>query len=627
MMLRLLRGCFLAVILFRVAFGAANADVVTEIPWHPAAASYRTMLFLGDLEPMVWDLILEAYDRPHPAAASPRPARVFFEGLEGDAGDAIQRAIAGNNRQALYETTSRGLSQLVRQALAGAARNLSEPGGASRFALEAQALYRALREFIEQADPEGGRRLGLAWLELTSAVGSGGVMGVGAVAADSEAFNAARAEIETYLVVNFEPEAFTPRRRLTPLPETVVATRGEVEVAPWLPPGSDLNDQVPLPMLVLNFEERGIDERDLPLVAFGDMLFDSPLIFGEPARSLGIACATCHNRSDINSTFFIPGLSHQPGAIDVRGSFFNPMFNDHRRDSLDIPSLRGLRFTGPYGRDGRFASLRDFTRNVIVSEFGGPEPTPFMLDALIAYMIEFDFLPNSLLDAQGRLTQDASEAARRGEVLFRQPFPQMDGQSCASCHFPSANFLDRRAHNIGSGSDGYGGARDGTFDTPTLLGARFTAPYFHDGSLPTLASVVDWFDSTYRLELTAAARADLTAYLEAVGDADEPYQEFEGRDSVFRLAWEELTTFASTLETLLPLRDGQHASLMLATVADDLARDASGMTNLAARPQVYELSALLVRLREAVDEGDWDRTATLWEAFKQLQDDYDEDMY
>ena len=234
-MLRLLRGCLLAVGLLPAALGPAHADVVTEIPWHPAAASYRTMLFLADLEPVAWDLVLEAYERTHPAAASPRAAKEFFGGLEGNAGDAIVQAIALNDRQTLYETASRGLSQLIRQALAEATGNLSEPGGASRSALEAQALYRALGEFIEQADPEAGRRLGLAWLELTSAVGSAGVMGVGAVAADVEAFTAARAEIETYLITNFEPEAFTPRRRLTPLPETVVATRGEVEVAPWLP--------------------------------------------------------------------------------------------------------------------------------------------------------------------------------------------------------------------------------------------------------------------------------------------------------------------------------------------------------------------------------------------------------
>ena len=127
---------------------------------------------------------------------------------------------------------------------------------------------------------------------------------------------------------------------------------------------------------MLNFEEQGIDETDLPLIAYGDMLFDSAEIFGNPARDLGVACSTCHNRSDINQRFFIPGVSHQPGAADVDGAFFNPMFNDRRTDPIDIPSLRGLRFTGPYGRDGRFASLRDFTRNVIVNEFAGESRRP-----------------------------------------------------------------------------------------------------------------------------------------------------------------------------------------------------------------------------------------------------------
>ena len=112
------------------------------------------------------------------------------------------------------------------------------------------------------------------------------------------------------------------------------------------------------------------------------------------------------------------------------------MFNDRRRHSLDIPSLRGLRFTGPYGRDGRFGSLRDFTRNVIASEFAGPESTPFVPDALVAYLLEFDFLPNSKLDGQGRLTGKASPATIRGETLFRKPSPQLDGKFCAFLSYP-----------------------------------------------------------------------------------------------------------------------------------------------------------------------------------------------
>ncbi|MGI9409264.1 MAG: cytochrome c peroxidase, partial [Hyphomicrobiaceae bacterium] len=378
---------------------------------------------------------------------------------------------------------------------------------------------------------------------------------------------------------------------------------------------------------VLNFRKRGIDAETLPLVAYGSMLFGSPYIFGETASSLGLACATCHNGSDTNRSFYIPGISHQRGAIDVRGSFFNALFNDHRHNSVDIPSLRGLRFTGPYGRDGRFASLRDFIRNVIVGEFGGSEPSPFMLDALVAYMLEFDFLPNSKLNAQGQLTAKASAAARRGEALFRKPFEQMGGRSCATCHVPSASFLDRKSHNIGSALPGYGGARDGAFDTPTLLGSSFTAPYFHDGRLPTLKSVVAWFNNRYKLELKSSDRLDLVAYLKTVGDADEPYQRFDAENTEFRLSWREFKTFASTFETLLPSRDGKHARLLLKTLAGDLVADAGSMANLPARPKLYELSLLLDKVRESVVADDWTKAATTWRELKRLQARYDADMY
>ncbi|MHA1554414.1 MAG: cytochrome c peroxidase, partial [Alphaproteobacteria bacterium] len=449
----------------------------------------------------------------------------------------------------------------------------------------------------------------------------------GATATQAEDFAAARAVIDAYLRENFEPATFTPRSTMTPLPETVVRAGTAVKIAPWLPPGTNLNDQNPLPKLVLNAEERGIDETDLPLVAYGDMLFDSPEIFGEPARSLGLACATCHNRSDINQDFFIPGISSQPGAVDVDGHFFNSIFNDHTADAIDIPSLRGIRFLGPYGRDGRIASLREFTRNVIVGEFAGAEPTPFMLDTLVAYMLEFDFLPNSRIDARGRLSGNATDAERRGEALFRRPFAALDGKACASCHIPSASFVDRRAHNIGSGSSSYGDALDGAFDTPTILGTRFTAPYFHDGSQPTLASVVGWFDQTFGLGLSSRELADLTAYVAAVGDADEPYETFDEENTAFRLAWEELTTFASTLDWLLPRRDTFHAGLLIDTVASDLAADASVMRNLAAKPDVYRLSTALADVGVAIAAERWEEAERGWAAFKSLQTELDPEMY
>ena len=250
-----------------------------------------------------------------------------------------------------------------------------------------------------------------------------------------------------------------------------------------------------------------------------------------------------------------------------------------------------------------------------------------MLDALVGYMLEFDFLPNSKITGDGRLTDKASDAAHRGEKLFRRPFAEMQGKSCATCHVPSANFLDRLAHDIGSQTGSYANSQTAAFDTPTLLSIRFNAPYFHDGSLPTLASVVDWFNLRYGLGLVDSERADLTAYLEAVGDADEPYEVYEGRNTPFRLAFEELTTFASTLDTLIPDRDVFHAKLMIDTVASDLSLDAAAMANLEAKPKVYELTQILMNVGTAIDAGDWDQAQVHWLAFKAHQDEYDAAMY
>jgi cytochrome c peroxidase len=615
-------------LLFLLAMRPAAAHIVPEEPWDPVAAAYRSALFLADLTPVSWEQVETAWSEPHPGAVSADPALDRLGRTEAgqSAAKDIRAAIEAEDRQALYESMTRAMSSALRAALDRAATEL-ENGDPHSAIKDAQAIWRAFDQTIAEADPEGWRRVGRAWLELVDSAGARGMLGAGQIAADHARFEAAAAEITGYIRENFEPETFTRRNRMAPIPEAVVISKGEVAITPWMPPGNFIGDQTPLPLLVLNFEEQGIDETDLPLVAYGDMLFDSPEIFGNPARSLGIACSTCHNRSDINRDFFIPGVSHQPGAADVDGGFFNPVFNDRRDDSLDIPTLRGLRFTGPYGRDGRFASLREFTRNVIVGEFGGDEPTPFMLDALVAYLLEFDFLPNAKVTGDGRLTERASEAALRGEAIFKRPFEKMDGKSCASCHMPSANFLDRRAHDIGSGKGGYVGARAGAFDTPTLLGANFTAPYFHDGSLPTHAAVVDWFDERYGLALSEAEKADLTAYLEAVGDADQPYEVFEDRHTPFRLAFEELTTFASTLDMLIPDRDAKHAKLMIDTVAADLAADASGMANLSAKAEVYELSRTLADVGAAIDAGDWATAKAHWMAFKAHQAAVDERMY
>lgn len=602
---------------------ASPATEVEQAPWEPEAAAYRLTLFLGNLSPVPWQTITDNWEKPAKGAAADVPALSRLKAAEQAA---VRAALAAKDRQAIFEAATTAIHHRILGHLAAAAKNMGTRE-AELDVTQARALFRAFEDGIKAADPDAFRDLDLAWLEMKSALGFRRALGTKALEPSAELFTEARATIETYLTANYAPADFADRSRLSSIPESAIAKGKTVDLPATLPPGSNIADQRELPRLVLQFEEAGEDETNLPLVAYGDMLFDSAEIFGNPARELGIACSTCHNRSDVNRDFFIPGLSHRAGGMDVDGAFFNPLFNDRTDDHLDTPSLRGIRFTAPYGRDGREASLRRFTRNVIVTEFAGPEPTPFQLDALVAYMRQFDFLPNPKIDRSGKLTKLASDAAKRGEALFNTPFEGLNGRACSTCHIPDRSFRDGKTYDIGSSEPPFPGGTATAFETPTLRNINFSAPYMHDGSLPTLASVVDWFNETKSLGLDDVQRADLTAYLEAVGDGEQPYQVFAGKDTEFRLVFEELTTFASTLNTLLPARDAKHIAILVDTVASDLAADADTMSNPSARPMVNQLSNTLQAVGDAVATGDWAEANIHWQKFQALQKHYDERIF
>jgi cytochrome c peroxidase len=122
-----------------------------------------------------------------------------------------------------------------------------------------------------------------------------------------------------------------------------------------------------------------------------------------------------------------------------------------------------------------------------------------------------------------------SESAARGFDLF-------NGKAhCASCHSGWA-FTDSSFHDIGTATgDDFGRGRlfptsvklRYAFKTPTLRDAARRAPYMHDGTVPTLAAVVDLYnrggiDRPSRSELikplglTAAEKADLVAFLQTL---------------------------------------------------------------------------------------------------------------
>lgn len=320
-----------------------------------------------------------------------------------------------------------------------------------------------------------------------------------------------------------------------------------------LPAKTELNeDALRRPREVFHSEITG---RRSELIKLGNLAFSSPSILGNVAQQAGLSCETCHVNGAGNARLFVPKMSTRPGNFDTTGPLFNPKADNGVLDPVRIPSLRGARYLAPYGADGRMASLRDFVRNVIVNEFAGAEPPPAILDAIVAYIQDIDFLPNQSLGPTGRLVGRISDAERRGEALFAKPFPHDPGLSCAACHVPSAAFVDHRQHDVGSG---------GLFKTPTLRNADFNAPYFHDGRFDSYDQVVTHFDRVFELGLSAQDQKDLVAYLTAVGDAAMPYEQGAGA------ALKEVDDFASLLATAIPAGDKEVVALAVDTIGGEL---------------------------------------------------------
>ena len=291
------------------------------------------------------------------------------------------------------------------------------------------------------------------------------------------------------------------------------------------------------------------------IVALGNTAFSSPLLYGEAARAAGISCNACHVNGHVNPAFHIPGHSARPGGIDPTGPLFNPAADDGVANHVDIPSLRGIRFLGPYGRDGRIGSLREFARHVIVNEFGGTEPAPRILDALVAYMNEFEFITNPRLTAQGRLA-GGSAAEQRGEALFHGRRGGA-GLACADCHVPGTAFTDGRPHDAGTGR----------LRTPTLLNANSSAPYGHDGRWPTLAAATDAMTAALGIALDAAERADILAYLDAVTDTE------DAEDTAsFGREMGELATYVDLLDGTVARGDAGLTRFVADTVRLELSR-------------------------------------------------------
>jgi mono/diheme cytochrome c family protein len=259
---------------------------------------------------------------------------------------------------------------------------------------------------------------------------------------------------------------------------------------------------------------------------------------------LGITCALCHSTVDDRIAAGIgsrrdgwPNRQLNPGAIialspaltaaqkAVYNSWgpgkYDPRFNfDGINDPTVIPPAYGLAGIHSETFTGDGTELKYWNRYVAVTQMHGQgnfsEPrlginirqSPDLVDPLLDRLQAYEL---SLQAPSAPAGSFDPAAAERGDALF-------DGAAnCSSCHVGELKTdANLRLHPTSEFfTDPTYAQRSATKEwrTTPLAGGWQHPPYFHDGSSPTFADLVDRYNTQFHLNLTAQQKADLVQYL------------------------------------------------------------------------------------------------------------------
>ena len=241
-------------------------------------------------------------------------------------------------------------------------------------------------------------------------------------------------------------------------------------------------------------------------IALGRRLYYDPILSADNT----VSCATCHGPeagfTDRNP-FSIgvggkKGGRHSPTVIN---SAYNELqFWDGRAPSLEEQAK------GPIANPVEMATTHDA---VVAHLQADPKYVALFKQAWGTDRITIDLVVKSIASFErtvlcgnsafdrfyyGHDKNALSASAQRGLKLFMDP----KKGDCAVCHTIGekyALFTDNKFHNLGIGADIEGKLNDlgrydqtkkdadyGAFKTPTLRNIANRAPYFHDGSFPTV---------------------------------------------------------------------------------------------------------------------------------------------
>ncbi|MFO0750931.1 MAG: c-type cytochrome [Myxococcota bacterium] len=185
------------------------------------------------------------------------------------------------------------------------------------------------------------------------------------------------------------------------------------------------------------------------------------------------------------------------------------------------PALAGrLDGTGPFNWNGTRDDLQS-NMQATVQRMGGSGLGPHELADLEGFLLDELPTPKSPFVAPDGLTPEQA----RGKAIFESA-----EAACTRCHRLDQRLTDGLEHDVGTASDldraravaerdaGIDPRPAGLFNTPSLQGLFYTAPYLHDGSAPTLADVLERTKTTMgdTSHLTPDERAALIAYLQTL---------------------------------------------------------------------------------------------------------------
>jgi cytochrome c peroxidase len=321
----------------------------------------------------------------------------------------------------------------------------------------------------------------------------------------------------------------------------VVTATAPVAARRWAPVSAlGLPPTIPAPY----FEPASQELADL-----GRRLFFDPKLSSTGA----VACASCHQ----------PDKAYTDGRRKGVGVH-------NRETKRNVPSLLNVAFRPVLQWDGYATSIENFTKypisNVSEMDFHYLDAVPRYVNSQPGYVagfraalgvekVEFPHVAKALATFERTLISGGSRfdryqyagehnaldaAERRGLALFRGK------AGCARCHAIGeryALFLDFKFHVLGVGYSAETGRfediglagvstddQKGLFQTPSLRDVARTAPYMHDGSLATLADVIEFYDRggvpnpqldplIRPLGLSPSEKRDLAAFLHSLDGA------------------------------------------------------------------------------------------------------------